>query len=251
MTRIWLPSLPVCVLLAQQACDPVDTQVGAEVASVPVYIEAEDGVLAGGFTIESDPMASGGKFIVPPDVLSANAPGNATATYAFRTTTPHDTYVVWGRIHGPGPFPDNSFWVSVDPDRVDAPPTQWRLSTGVVWWWGPITRETDYFTPIPYPLDAGLHHLVIRNSAPGVGLDRLFIESAPGHAPPGNDASCAAGPPNIILLASGCSPSCGYLLGTVCGAQACAGFVPLPSYDCAVCCRILDSGSPDDGGVEP
>jgi hypothetical protein len=246
MTRVWLYLLVLSALLGALACDRVDTQVGTEIASVPLYLEAEDGVLAGGFTIESDPMASGGKFIAPPDVLSANDAGNATATYAFRTTTAHDTYVIWGRIHGPGPFPNNSFWVSVD----DAPSTQWRLSTGVIWWWGPITRDTQYDTPISYPLDAGLHHLVIRNSAPEVGLDRLYIQAAPGRAPPGNDTPCD--PPNTIELDSGdCSPSCGDLLGTVCGAQACAGFVPLPSYDCVVCCRIIDSGTPDDGGGEP
>jgi hypothetical protein len=245
-TRIGLFPLLLSALLAGLACDPVDTQVGAEIASVPVYIEAEDGVLAGGFSIESDPTASGGRFIAPPAVDAINAPGNATATYAFRTRTPHDTYVIWGRIHGPGPFPNNSFWVSVD----DAPSTQWRLSTGVIWWWGPITRDTEYDTPILYPLDAGLHHLVIRNSAPGVGLDALYIQTAPGHTPPGNSTSCD--PPNSIQLDSGaCSPSCGTLLGTVCGAQACAGFVPLPSYDCTVCCRILDSGAPGDLDADP
>jgi hypothetical protein len=247
MTRAWLYFLVLSALLGALACDPVDTQVGAEIAAVPVDIEAEDGVLSGGFTVEIDPQASGGKFIAPPDVLSANEPGSATATYAFRTTAPHGIYVIFGRIHGPGPFPDNSFWVSVD----GAPSTQWRLSTGIVWWWGPITRDTDYDTAIPYPLDAGLHHLVIRNSASDVGLDRLSIQLAPGQTPPGNDKMCH--PPDTIELEAGapCAYSCGSLLGTVCGGQACAGFVPLPSYDCVVCCRILDSGTPEDVGGEP
>jgi hypothetical protein len=248
MTRIFGSVLLASAWLGALGCEPVDTQVGAEIASVPVEIEAEDGVLSGGFTVETDPQASGGKFIAPPAVASIDSPGSATAVYAFRTTAPHGIYVIWGRIHGPGPFPDNSFWVS-----VDGPPstsTQWRLSTGIVWWWGPITRDTDYGTPIQYPLDAGLHHLFIRNSASDVGLDRLSIQVAPGHIPPGNDKTCD--PPNTIELEAGsCSPSCGYLLGTVCGAQACAGFVPLPSYDCIVCCRILDSGTADDIAADP
>jgi hypothetical protein len=236
--------LRVCTILALLAplgalgCD-VETQVGAEIAAVPVYIEAEDGTLTGGFSIQSDPLASGGRFIAPPTVPSTNTPGTAAAAYSFRTTAPRDIYVIWGRIHGPGAF-NNSFWISVD----SGPYTQWRLSTGVIWFWGPITRDADYGNPIQYPLEAGLHQLVVRNSATEVGLDRLYIQRAPGITPPGNDTPCD--PPNSIELDDGgCSPSCGALLGTACGAQICAGFVPLPAYDCAVCCRILEAGADD------
>jgi hypothetical protein len=232
-------TLALLALLAALGCN-VETQVGAEIAAVPVYLEAEDGTLTGGFSVESDPHASGGKFIAPPAVPSTNTPGPASAAYSFRTIAPRDIYVIWGRIHSPGVL-NNSFWISVD----NGPFTQWRLSTGVIWFWGPITRDADYGNPIHYPLDAGLHQLVVRNSATEVGLDRLYIQLAPGITPPGNDTPCD--PPNSIELdGGGCSPSCGSLLGTSCGAQTCAGFVPLPAYDCAVCCRILDSATGDD-----
>ena len=243
MTSQRLRNLARLTLLGPLACR-VDTSVGAEIGAVPLYIEAEDGSLSGGFSIESDPLASGEKFIAPPQVQSSNAPGNAAAVYSFRTTSPHDTYVIWGRIHGPGPFPYNSFWVSVD----GAAFTQWRLSTGVIWFWGPVTRDTNYGTPIIYPLDAGIHQLVIRNSGPDVGLDRLYIDFAPGHPPPGNNTPCD--PPNSIQIDDGgCQPSCGSLLGTACGAQVCEGFVPLPAYDCSVCCRLPDAGPNDESGA--
>jgi hypothetical protein len=244
-TRALCEALAASGLLGALACNPVDTQVGAEIPAVPVYIEAEDGTLAGGFSVETDPLASGGRFIAPPDGLSVDAPGSATATYSFRTLAAHGTYVIWGRIHGPSAFPYNSFWVSVD----GAASTQWRLSTGVIWWWGPVTRGTEYGVAIVYSLDAGPHQIVVRNSAPGVGLDRIYIQAAPGHAPPGNNSACPLDPPNEIELEDGgCSPSCGSQLGTMCGSQTCAGFVQLPSYDCTVCCRILDSGTENDAG---
>jgi hypothetical protein len=228
------------VVLDLLACARVDTPVGAEVPSVPLYLEAEDGALSGGFSIQSDPRASGGLFIAPPDMPSVDSPGSAAAVYSFRTTSAHDTYVIWGRIHAPEPFPNNSFWVSVD----GAPATQWRLSTGVIWFWGPVSRDTDYGVNILYPLDAGLHQLVIRNSGTDLGLDRLSIQLAPGHVPPGNDTHCSP-PDSIETDDASCFNSCGSQRGTACGLQACNGFVPLPSYDCSVCCRVPDAAPID------
>jgi|HubBroStandDraft_1064217.scaffolds.fasta_scaffold00929_2 hypothetical protein len=225
------------------ACGRVDTQVGAEAALLPLYIEAEDGALSGGFSIYSDATASGGKFIASPLGVSTVAPGPARAVYYFRTAAPNNTYEVYGRVHGAGPFPDNCFWVSID----DAPPTAWRLSTGVIWYWRFVTSGTDYNTPNLYPLDAGLHQLVIQNCGTEVGLDRLYIARAPvpdaGSLTPANDTHC--NPPHSIELEGGsCENSCGSQMGTACGGP-CADLVHLPSYDCVFCCRILEAGSDD------
>lgn len=220
------------------ACGRVDTDVGAEHDSV--YFEAESGRLSGGFTIASDPSASGGQCILPPaGVTSAQAPGLATAEYTFHLNQ-SATYLVWGRIRFPG-VQRNTVWVT-----VDAGPTYlWRLSTGATWFWGRVTNGTDYGHPIPFALSAGDHRLVLRNSEPGVELDRFFI-SIPGDVPPGNDTPCD--PPNSIQLSDGgCEKSCGSFMNTTCGSVACAGQVALVAYDCDICCKDPEAGT--DGGA--
>jgi hypothetical protein len=230
-------------------CGRVETSIGAEFARdaaaagsdgqapVSVCFEAESGKLSG-FTIEMDPAASGGEYVLPPPgSQSLLVPGDASAAYTFELATPA-TYVLWGRIHGPGAL-NNAFWVTVD----NGPSYRWQLSTGVVWFWGPVTSGTDYGNPLHYVLDAGSHELVFRNSTPGVGLDRVCV-TVPGDMPLGNDTPCD--PPNSIQLADGgCVPSCGSHGSTTCGA-ACAGQPALSSYDCAVCCFVPDAGA--DGG---
>jgi hypothetical protein len=250
--------------LSLAACGRVVTSVGAEdagsgVSSIPdagsiadagpiadagtpppaptsVYLEAEDGELEG-FTIASDPAASGGKYILPPPGSDApNAPGDASAAYSFALGRT-GTYLVWGRIEAPT-VSSNAFWVTVD----DRPPVRWQLSTGDIWFWGAITSGTDYFNPVVYPLEAGAHTLVVNDSVPGVGLDRLYV-TVPGDVPPGNTTPCD--PPNSIQLDDGgCEPSCGSHGDTTCG-PPCAGQPALAAYDCVVCCTIPDSGAAD------
>jgi len=244
-------------LPALLACGRIDTEVGAQAepsvdatapgptldaappddagardaapeASTSVYFEAEDGVLSGGFIVESDPDASAGRYIAPPADPSLAAPGPASAEYSFAVSETA-SYVLWGRLRAPA-VDSNTLWVSID----DAPATQWRLSTGLIWFWGAVTTGTRYGVPNVYALAAGAHRLVIRNSAAGVGLDRLYV-TAGGDEPPGNDTRCD--PPNSIQLADGgCEPSCGSHGITVCGPVACAGQPQLVAYDCDVCC---------------
>jgi hypothetical protein len=242
-----LVALATLAALIALACGRVETEVGAELSPeaappepvpVSVYMEAESGRLSG-FTIEHDPAASGGEYILPPPgVESLQVMGAATAEYTF-TLSRSGIYILWGRIHAPGAW-NNSFWVVMD----DGQPYHWPLSTGVIWFWGPVTNGTDYNHPIQYWLAAGSHRLVFHNSAPGVSLDRLYV-TVPGDVPPGNDTPCH--PPHSIQLADGgCAPSCGSHGNTTCGA-ACTGLPALGSYDCAVCCFISDAGV--DAGV--
>ncbi len=218
------------------ACGRVDTSVGTLPQSM--YVEAESGNLSG-FTIEMDPAASGGQYILPPPgTQSLVVPGIASAEYTFASAS--GAYLVWGRIRAPG-AENNAFWVTMD----DGPSYLWHLSTGVIWYWGFVTNGTDYTHPIAFTLDAGTHRLVFRNADPDVGLDRLYVTSL-GDVPPGNATPCD--PPNSIqLVDGGCEPSCGSQLNTTCGA-ACAGQPTLVSYDCAVCCHVpaaADAGASD------
>jgi hypothetical protein len=231
-------------------CGQIDTTVGAELprdSSAPpvvtsLYLEAENGKLVG-FTIESDPTASGGKYILPPpNEVSLATPGDASAEYAF-VLGQAGTYLLWGRLRAPG-AENNAFFVTMD----DGGTVRWQLSTGVVWYWGAITDKTQYTVPVQYALDAGIHHLVFQNSQPLVGLDRLYV-TVPGDVPPGNDTPCS--PPNSIqVVDGGCSPSCGSHGTTTCG-PGCVGQTPLDSYDCLVCCFALDGGAPDAADAGP
>jgi hypothetical protein len=237
-----------CVLAL--ACGRVSTQVGAEgdgpCEPVLVYVDAASGTLSGGFTLQSDPDAGVSEYLSPPaGVESLLVPGEAGAQYAFSLSCP-GTYLLWGRMHGPDPE-HNTFWLSVDGE----PFYQWRLSTGVVWFWRPVTRGVEYLDPIQYVLDAGSHQLVVRNSASGDGVAGFFI-ALPGEVPPGNDTPCKP-PDSVQMEDGGCVPSCGsHGANTVCGAGACAGQAPLVAYDCVICCFVADGGadSGTDGAVD-
>jgi hypothetical protein len=226
--------------LLPMACQPVVVSVGAWTpdASTPdattpegpgAYIEAEDGELSGGFTIGSDPAASGEAYIAPPaGVLSDDVPGSALARYTFNAPRAA-TYIIWGRIHSPDAV-TNRFWFQVDGGTW----YKWRISVGDIWYWDAFHDNTHYGIPLTFPLTEGAHELVIANCVEGAWLDRLYFTSA-GDEPPGNDTPC--NPPHSIQVGSDCLPSCGSLAGTACGPTACAGAKLLPAYDCSVCCN--------------
>jgi hypothetical protein len=228
----------------------LDTQVGYEVPSAPLYLEAEQGVLIGGFSPGNDSHASGSHYITAPSVGSPTVVGPASASYLFRVDSA-GPYAIWGRVQtSDTAFPHNCFWVTVD-DRL--PATQWRLSTGPFWYWGPVTDGTNYGQPLLYTLDPiRLHKVVFSNCGDEILLDRIYIAPVLPDASlltvgaslvPPNDNHCD--PPNSIELIDGtCESSCGSQLGTACGTTDCQGFVPLPAYDCEVCCRINDAGTP-------
>jgi hypothetical protein len=239
-------------LLSLVGCGRVDTSVGAELppdgaaASLDaaavitsVYMEAESGRLVG-FNIQSDPTASSGKYILPPGDVSLTTPGDARAAYTFELGR-SGTYLLWGRLRAPG-AENNAFFVTMD----DGPSVRWQLSTGVIWYWSAITDKDQYRSPVTFVLDAGTHSLLIQNSEPLVGLDKLYV-TVPGDVPPGNDTPCSP-PDSIQLLDGGCIPSCGSHGATTCGA-ACAGEPPLVSYDCQVCCFAPGGGDAGSGTV--
>lgn len=229
-----LPALAVAAACLVH-CGRLDTQVGA--AATEVFIEAEEGALAGGFVVQMDPTASGDEYILPPDgVRTLQTPGSASASYSF-VLGATDQYYVWGRIHAPG-ADNNAFWVSVD----GGPEYLWRLSTGVVWVWGRVTNGTEYGKWLVFDLAAGPHTLVFRNADPGVGLDAIYVRPTSAKD---LDRGTPCDPPNSIQLTDGtCQKSCGSFGAYATCGPACAGLTALPAYDCTVCCL----GPPDAGG---
>jgi hypothetical protein len=266
-------------------CGRDETQVATEW----VYIEAEDGQLMGGFTVMNDPRASGGKYIQTTALASVDAGSGVVATlatYNFNLTRAGN-YRIWGRVRDPDASHDR--WrVTVDDANVDdasvqlfveggtidggvTNPFSWRLSTGVAWWWRPITDDIDYLHPVTFPLSAGSHEISFTSDESGLSLDRLWV--VPADVPhalrandpvPANTSPCRP-PDSIELTDGGCKPSCGSFatsdMMTTCPAVSCNGFPERQAYDCNVCCLVplgpdaadldggTDEGSPD-GGVE-
>jgi hypothetical protein len=214
---------------ATDAATATDARTDAAPASTGRYLEAEDGMLAGGFTREADARASGGHAIAPPaGVISSDQPGTARASYRFEIAT-NATYVIWGRIHSPD-VDHNRFWFQLDGGDWH----KWRISTGDIWYWDALHENAQYDHALEFALEAGEHELVIANWVDGVGLDRLYV-TADGDEPPGNDTPC--NPPHSIEVDGACQPSCGSHLETTCSAVDCAGQALLPAYDCAICCK--------------
>ncbi len=219
----------LCAGLFCAACDSRLTSVGSWTDSGH-YLEAESGVLSGGFEIGTDSAASAGRYIAPPfGVESDKEAGSARAEYDFIVRTP-GTYRIWGRIRSPT-AENNRFWVKVD----DLAWVQWRISVGDIWYWDAIHDNRNYGIPVNYELGAGPHHITIANDVDGVDLDRLYYTSDPKDVPPGNDTPC--NPPHSIEIVGVCQPSCGSQGGNQCGAM-CAGHNPFKAYDCPACCII-------------
>jgi hypothetical protein len=209
--------------------EPRITNIGAQTsdAGIGQYLEAESGVLSGGFVIGADPLASAGRFVTPAvGAPSEDAPGPARAVYALRARAT-GTYVIWGRIHDQD-LEQNRFFFQLD----DGDWIKWRITTGDVWFWDRLHEDVQYGTPYPFELTAGTHRLTIANCVDGAKLDRLFY-APDGSMPEGTETLC--NPPHSVQFEGVCNPSCGSLSGH-CGGTPCAGLPTVPTYDCPACC---------------
>ena len=197
------------------------------------YLEAESGLLSGGFDVGTDTGASGERYLVTPTGLrSEDAPGEARAVFDFTVRSPGD-YKIWGRIRSPTAN-NNRFWVRVD----DGDWIKWRISVGDIWYWDAFHKDTDYGNAIKFPLLVGKHTLTIANCADDVELDRLYYTSDLEEEPPGNDTLC--NPPHSIEVGGMCQDSCGAQGGNKCG-TVCKDHQPFFAYDCGpmgMCCYI-------------
>lgn len=170
-----------------------------------LYIEAESGVLSGGFLIGADVAASGDQYLLAPvEPSTGDVPGPAQARYVFEVPEA-GSYKIWGRIYSPD-IASNRFFFQVD-GSIPAAPAIWRITVGKIWYWDDFHIDIDYNTAQLFELTAGTHELVLYNAAASVRLDRLYITAA-GDEPPGNDTRCNP-PHSIDLLGPTCALSCG------------------------------------------
>ena len=224
----WIPERDATTTLPDGSTAVPDASSDANERSF--YLEAESGRLSGGFTIGSDPSASAGAYLAPPNgMTSLDAPGAARAVYAFDVGDA-GVYTIWGRIHSPDAS-HNTFWIQVDGGAWFV----WRLATGDVWYWAPFHENLNYGVSLTFDLARGRHELVIANSIEGNGLDRFYFTTGRG-TPPGNDTPC--NPPHSIEKSGACIPSCGSQGGNSCIPSECQGRPTLPAHDCNVCCVV-------------
>ena len=201
------------------------------------YLEAEDGELSGGFTIESDVAASNGHYLAAPAVAAPDdGEGAAQARYTFTLAEDGD-YLIWGRIYSPD-IDSNRFHVRLD----GGVRYLWRITVGTIWYWDDLHDDQNYNEPLRFQLSAGSHELVISNVAANARLDRLYVTSN-GDQPPGNNTKCR--PPHTIDLDGVCSPSCGAQAtpdrATTCSCTGRPSGDLFAAYDCASgnCCFRL------------
>jgi hypothetical protein len=223
--RVWLTALS----LAAVGCEPSLTSVGAWTDSGH-YLEAEDGVLSGGFQVGVDSAASAGRYLAPPFGVnfSDNVVGTARAVYEFSLRTP-GTYHIFGRIRSPTTS-SNRFWFQVD----DGAWTKWRITTGDIWYWDTFHVDENYGMPVKFELTAGPHQLLIANCVDNAQLDRLYFSTNPARPEP---KGTACDPPNYIDLDGGCAPSCGSLSG-LCHSCPVPTSPAKATYDCPSCCLM-------------
>ncbi|HWZ92202.1 MAG TPA: hypothetical protein VNW92_25235 [Polyangiaceae bacterium] len=215
------------LLATSFSCSPRVTRIGTLDAGPGVYLEAEEGVLSGGFMIESDPKASAGRFITAAvGATSEDVPGPARAAYELNADVA-GTYLIWGRIHDQN-INQNRFFFQIDGGAW----VKWRITTGDVWFWDTLHDNINYGTAHPFELSFGTHQLVIANCVDGAELDRLYY-AADRSKPEGAATMC--NPPHSVQLNGICNPSCGSLSGQ-CGGAPCVGLPTMATYDCPGCC---------------
>jgi len=140
---------------------------GSAVGSQPLWLEAEDAESIVGWTVASDPLASGGRYLSTTG-FGTNENRDIMATWRFRVRETGD-YIVMGRVIAPNQDAD-SLWI-----RVDAGPWVYRKLPGVSQWHWHTLNSYPSGNVLPFPLMAGVHTLTIRVRQYGTQLDKLVI----------------------------------------------------------------------------
>lgn len=146
-----------------------------------IRIETEWGVTSGTMSVGTDPLASGGEYVVGP----AGAPRSGWVTIQFYVETA-GTYYFWGRAKA-------TYWTSVivmfELDGTPSSGFNWRVleyegQTTDTWKWGRV-RQEGIPSPFSRTLSSGLHIVRIYKGHNNVPLDKLLVTSDPSYIPVG------------------------------------------------------------------
>jgi len=145
------------------------------IAGIPMWIEAETGILTFPMTQASDSNASNGAYIHVPTGSNSRSPV-PEATYSIEIPQT-GTYYLWGRIHGPTDSNDaiyigiNSSWDRMFPVALNT--YEWvRVET---------VHNTGNFG---HSLTQGTHTIQVGHGEISARLDALYLTNDPNEIPP-------------------------------------------------------------------
>jgi hypothetical protein len=133
------------------------------------YFEAEDAtVIKAPMTIDEDPGASGGKYVLGVDLGYA----------IFDIMIPEDgDYIIWGRALAKDGGSD-SFLVGVN---VDEPANTWDVPQGA-WTWDRVSNRNGP-DPVIFEMLKGKNSIVFKTRESNTKLDKIFLTTSPSAQP--------------------------------------------------------------------
>jgi hypothetical protein len=133
------------------------------------YFEAEDAtVIKDPMTIEEDPTASGGKYILGLNMGYAR----------FDIMIPEDgNYIIWGRASAKDGGSD-SFLVGVN---VDEPANTWDVPQGG-WTWDRVSNRGGA-DPVIFEMSKGKNSVIFKTRETNTKLDKIFLTTSSGARP--------------------------------------------------------------------
>ncbi len=171
-------------------------EIGTPPPATEIALEGECGAVGNNWKTVSDPTASGGSYVVMPNLNSYSVPADVPANrvrFAFSLDSPGD-YHLFARVRAPSGNAD-SFWF-----RVNG-------GSWVQWWKGITTGNSFNWNEAissPVSLNQGNNIIDFAYRENGTQLDKLQLNLS-GQSPSGlggEAANCGGNPPNGAPVAS-------------------------------------------------
>lgn len=137
-----------------------------------IDLEAEAATLGQPMRTQTDAAASGGTFVVAPNVnnntLQPGAANAGSMQYNINVQVA-GTYKIWARVMAPNNN-DRSFYISVD----GATPVAWVIPVANTWAWDAASTDNGA-KDLTFNLTAGSHTIRITQRQDGTRIDRVVI----------------------------------------------------------------------------
>lgn len=142
-------------------------------SAIVARFEAESGQLAAPFQRASDPLATGGTYVLDGNPMGTSGQGNVV--YAF-TVSQTGTYYIWGRIRALTQATDSFFL------QIDGGTDHYYQATDCTyldeWRWVVVLVPRNCADPLvyqPFMLSGGAHTLTLHSREGGSAIDELMI----------------------------------------------------------------------------
>lgn len=144
------------------------------------YLEAEAGSVVPDMEVQTDPEASGGKYVWTPGEPGEKTRrhGQLSWTVTIQRTA---TYYLWGRVKAPTPD-DDSFMVEISGKQGSPlPRSDWPVSTHQAWEW--VAFPVGGKPPVGIELQQGQYDLILSTREDGTSIDMLYLTTTPDEQP--------------------------------------------------------------------